>query len=103
MTQSQKEGQSKEIESGVAISDQSTGNVNANPLMVSTSPSHPNHQKHDEIQKTPPTAVGTSNQPSQLTKVSKHAIFVCIIDIRKHNICKKNTSSTLNTDKLNYI
>lgn len=65
-----KEGQSKDGDSGVAISDQSSGNVNANPLMVSSSPSHPNHQKHDEIQKTPPSALGTTHQQSQVNKVS---------------------------------
>ncbi|XP_031640666.1 5-hydroxytryptamine receptor 2A-like [Contarinia nasturtii] len=69
-TQSQKENQSKEGETCIAISDQSTGNVNANPLMVSSSPSHPNHQKHDEIQKTPPV-LGTTQQPTQVSKSSK--------------------------------
>lgn len=76
VTQSQKESQSKEGESGVAISDQSSGNVNANPLMVSSSPSHPNHQqKHDEIQKTPPTALGTTHQQSQVSKVSSQPML----------------------------
>lgn len=71
--ESQNEGQSKEGESGIVISDQSSGNINTNPLMVSTSPSHPNHQKHDEIQKTPPSALGTTHQQSQVSKVSnKH-------------------------------
>lgn len=89
VTQSQKEGQSKEVESGVvAISDQiSTGNVNANPLMVSSSPSHPNHQKHDEIQKTPSTTVGTSQQPSQVTKVSTQHTHISVYLLhRKHDI-----------------
>ncbi|XP_055310024.1 5-hydroxytryptamine receptor 2A-like [Sitodiplosis mosellana] len=61
-----KEGQSKEVECGLTINDPSIGNVNANPLLVSSSPSHPNHQKHDEIQKTPPSALGTTHQQSQL-------------------------------------
>lgn len=66
----QKESHSKEIECGLAITDPSIGSINANPLMVSSSPSHPNHQKHDEIQKTPQSALGTTHQQSQINKVS---------------------------------
>lgn len=75
VTQSQKESQSKESESAVAISDQSTGNVNANPSMGSSSPSHPNHQKLDEIQKTPPSALGTTQQQTHVNKVSNFILF----------------------------
>lgn len=75
-TQLQIENQGKEAETCIAISDQSTGNVNANPLMVSSSPSHPNQQKFDEIERTPPPTTQQQQQPqpqpTQVIKVSNY-------------------------------
>lgn len=66
----EKESHSKDSDSVITINEKSSGNVNANPLMVS-SPLHPFHQqKHDEIQKTPQMTLGTSHQQSQVSKVS---------------------------------
>lgn len=65
----------KESEAGIAISDLSSSNLNSNPLLLaSSSPSHPNHLKHNEIQKTPPPtiALGPAHQSNEISKVSEN-------------------------------
>lgn len=68
MSAQEKDDQNKQAETDVAISDLSSGNLNSNPLLVSSTLSHPNHLKANEIQKTPAIALGPAHQSTEIGK-----------------------------------
>lgn len=68
MSAQENDDQNKQTETGVAISDLSSGNLNSNPLLVSSSLSHSNHLKANEIKKKPAIALGPAHQSSEIGK-----------------------------------
>lgn len=86
----------------MAISDLPSGNLNTNPLLVSSSPLYnPNH-KNDETQKTIPLTSGdsgTHHQTNEISKISENQKHNTITDTSNPPYKSKSRKETLETKR----